>query len=61
MGGFDGAALAQAIALPEGHVIHAVIAIGRHGDLESLPEALRSREAPNGRLPLSDLARHGSF
>jgi nitroreductase len=61
MGGFDAEAAAKALDLPEGHVIHAIVAIGRIGDPASLPEALRAREVPSPRLPLSALAGHGKF
>ncbi|MEI6096952.1 MAG: nitroreductase family protein [Alphaproteobacteria bacterium] len=61
MAGYDGATLASAIALPADHATHAVVAIGRHGDPATLPEALQARETPSGRLPLSETTRHGSF
>lgn len=61
MGGFDAAVAAKALGLPEDHVIHAVVAIGRTGDPASLPEALRPREVPSPRLPLSAIAGHGCF
>lgn len=61
MAGFDHAALTFAIAMPADHVLHAVVAIGRHGDPASLPEALRAREMPNQRLPQSEITHHGSF
>ena len=61
MGGFDAEAVAQAVKLPKGHMLHAVVALGRRGDPASLPEHLRGREAPNGRLPLSETARHATF
>lgn len=61
MGGFDAAVAAKALGLPENHVIHAVVAIGRTGDPASLPEALRAREVPSPRLPLSAIAAHGRF
>ena len=61
MAGFDGPALATAIALPADHALHAVLAIGRHGDPATLPEALRARETPSNRLPLSQTTRRGSF
>lgn len=61
MGGFDAAKLAPAIALPPHHTLHAVVAVGRQGDPATLPEALRAREMPNGRVPLTDLAHRGSF
>ncbi len=61
MGGFDAAALAQAIHLPPDHALHAVVALGYRGDAATLPEPHRDREAPNQRLPLSAIARRGSF
>lgn len=61
MAGFDGPALASAIALPADHAIHAVVAIGRQGDPATLPEALRLRETPSGRLPLAETTHRGSF
>lgn len=61
MGGFDAVALAKAIALPANHALHAVVALGKRGNPVSLPEGSRARETPNGRVPLSDVARHGRF
>lgn len=61
MGGFDAAKLAETLAMPTGYVLHAVIAVGHKGDAESLPEALRAREFPSPRLPLTQLVGHGVF
>lgn len=61
MGGFNHEAAAQALNLPADHEIHAIVAIGRQGDANGLPEPLRAREVPNARLPLDKIARHGSF
>lgn len=61
MGGFDIPALAAAVALPEAHSLHAVVAIGHQGPAESLPEGLRAREVPNQRNPLSASAFRGRF
>ncbi len=61
MGGFDAAVLAKNLNLPEGYVLHAVVAVGEHGDIEKLPEALQAREVPNGRLPLAQIVAHGAF
>ena len=61
MGGFDAAALASAIALPFNHMIHAVVAIGRQGDPATLPDNLRARETPNGRMPLTETTHRGTF
>lgn len=59
MGGFVDQTLRRALAVPDGIVIHAVVAVGRRGDPASLPEALRQREQPNDRLPLARIAAQG--
>lgn len=62
MGGFDPAALHRALAIPEaGHRIMAVIAIGRQGPADLLPEQHRPRETPGPRRPLAELAFEGRF
>lgn len=61
MGGFDAEAIAAAVNLPADTVVHAVIAIGKQGPAEVLPEALQAREKPSARQPLSALAFHGRF
>lgn len=61
MAGFDKAAMAAAIALPEGHVLHAAVAIGKQGDAADLPEALQAREVPSPRHPVTATAFHGAF
>ena len=53
--------LREAIQLPETHAIETVIAVGKPGRPDRLPEALRARETPNGRLPLADVAFEGRF
>jgi nitroreductase len=57
MGGFD----ATAVALPDHHALHAVVALGRRGEATLLPEVLSSREVPSLRMPLAEVTRHGSF
>lgn len=61
MGGFDHAVAAEALHLPEGHALHAVVAIGHPGDAATLPEALRAREVPSPRKPLAEIAGRGRF
>jgi nitroreductase len=53
-------ALAE-LGAPEGFHVNAVVAIGKLGDKEALPEGLRSREVPNDRKPLADVALEGRF
>lgn len=61
MGGFDHDKAATALHLPQGQTIHAIVAIGRHGDAARLPETLRAREVASPRLPLAAVAGHGTF
>ncbi|AVS68094.1 nitroreductase family protein [Paracidovorax avenae] len=61
MAGFDAALVREAAAIPGGYAVQAVVAIGRRGDKGVLPEGLQSRESPNGRLPLAQLASEGRF
>ncbi|MCF1707310.1 nitroreductase family protein [Tabrizicola sp. J26] len=61
MAGFDREALAATIRLPADHAINAVVAIGELGDPATLPEALRAREVPSQRRPLSETVLRGSF
>jgi nitroreductase len=61
MGGFDQDKLSVAIALPEGHTLHCVVAVGEQGSAEALPDDLRAREKPSGRKPVDEIALHGRF
>ncbi len=60
-GGFDHAAARQALAIPDDHALHAIVAIGRRGDPAHLPDDLRQREQPNDRQPLQALVAEGRF
>jgi len=61
MGGFDHEKAAKALDLPFGYALHAVVAIGRQGAVDGLPEGYRPREVPSQRRPLADTAGHGKF
>ncbi|MDP9901808.1 nitroreductase [Variovorax ginsengisoli] len=61
MGGFDAAAAAAAIHLPSDHALHAIVAIGKRGDAQQLPEALQARETPSLRRPLAESVFHGAY
>ncbi len=61
MAGFDADALKAAVGLPDGHAIHAVVAIGKRGDKSVLPDYLQAMEQPSGRKPLGELAFEGRF
>lgn len=61
IGGFNKEAGAQVLGLPAEHTLHMLATVGKRGDAAMLPDALREREAPNPRKPLSALAKRGSF
>ncbi len=61
MGGFDRARAAAALNLPADYQLQAIVAIGRRADAAALPEKLRARETPSGRVPLAQIARRGAF
>jgi nitroreductase len=61
MAGFDVPRTATELGVPSHYRVEAAIAIGRPGDKAILPEPLRAREQPSGRLPLSQLAWEGAF
>ena len=61
MAGFGAAALAAAVALPDGHTLHAVVAVGHPGNAADLPEKLQARETPSPRMSLAEISHHGRF
>ena len=61
MAGFDVPRTVAELGVPADYRVEAAIAIGRPGDKSRLPEALRAREQPSDRLPLSQLVMDGRF
>lgn len=61
MAGFEARELADAIRLPSGYAIQAVVAVGRRGEKAHLSAGLRDMEVPNDRRPLVELAMEGRF
>jgi nitroreductase len=61
MTGFDKERALAELNVPAGYRAEAAIAVGRRGDPASLPEKLRAREAPSGRLPLDEIVFQGGF
>ena len=61
MVGFDRERAFAELRVPQGYRVEAAYAVGRRGDPAQLPEALRAREAPNGRRPLAEIALEGGF
>ena len=61
MAGFDADRLREAAQIPDAYSVETVVAIGKRGEARLLPEGMRARETPNGRLPLTQLAAEGQF
>jgi len=61
MQGFDYERARTELNIPEGFRVEAMIAVGRPGRAEDLPEALRAREEPSPRKSLEEIAREGPF
>jgi nitroreductase len=56
MAGFDHARAREALGVPDGIDVECMIAVGRPGRIEDLPERLRIREQPNDRKPVASFA-----
>ncbi len=61
MSGFDYEMAKKMLSVPDDYNIEMMIAIGRPGEIEKLPENLREREKPNGRKELKELISKGKF
>jgi hypothetical protein len=62
MGGFDAAQLRETFAVPAAYAPVVVLAIGRQGDVDSLPAWAAEREtAPRERLALDEIAYADEF
>ena len=61
MAGFDGARAREVAHVPEDHLVIMMIAVGKPGNIEDLPEAYRSREEPTPRDSVDSFIREGKF
>lgn len=61
MEGFDYDRAKTSLGVPEGYTVECMIAVGKPGRKEDLPENLRAREEPNTRKPLSETVFEGVF
>ena len=59
MQGFDYERAAELLELPDAYEVECMVAVGRPGQVEDLPEDLRERETPSGRKPVGDIAFEG--
>ncbi|MFO1150575.1 MAG: nitroreductase family protein [Alsobacter sp.] len=61
MTGFDTAKAQELLGVPADYRVEAAIAIGRHGNVERLPDTLQARETPSTRRPVASFAFEGRF
>ncbi len=59
MQGFDYDRAKTMLELPDGFTVDCMIAIGKPGNKEDLPEPLQAREIPSDRRPLSEIVFEG--
>ena len=61
MGGFDLGMAKEGLSIPDDYNVEMMIAVGKPGDIDDLPEPLRKLEAPSGRIPLTEIVFEGKF
>ena len=61
MAGLDKERAARDLRVPDTYRVEQMIAVGRRADPATLPEALRAREQPNSRRPLTETVMEGAF
>ena len=61
MQGFDYERAQSELGIPTEFAVEAMVAVGRPGAIEDLPEKLRERESPSPRRPLQQTACEGAF
>jgi len=61
MAGFNRTQTRASLQVPETATVECMIAIGRPGTLDDLPEALRENEVPTGRKPISEFTTQGPY
>lgn len=55
IGGFDKEKATIAVNLPSDYQVEIIIAVGKHGSLDSIPERMRKSEVPNSRKELKEI------
>jgi len=61
MQGFDYDAARARLGVPEEYTVECMIALGKPGRVEDLPEGYRAREQPSDRKPVEAFAFEGAF
>ena len=59
--GFDYERAKTELRVPDGYTVEVMIAVGRPGEIEDLPEGPRGMEKPNTRKPVSEIAFEGGL
>lgn len=61
MGGFNREQAKEVLEIPDGHEVFAIVAVGYHGDKESLPEGLQEREVQSNRNRIDTFIHEGQY
>jgi nitroreductase len=61
MAGFDAEKARRSLRIPDDYHVEAMIAVGKPGRTEDLPEAMREAEVPSDRKAVSAIAGEGPF
>ena len=61
MQGFDYDRAKEVLGVPDGYQVEAMVAIGRPGERDDLPEKMQKTEQPNSRKNVSEIAFEGAF
>lgn len=61
MQGLDYERARDVLGVPHDHEVHAMVAVGIHGERDALPSQLQEREHPSGRRPVEEIAWEGTF
>jgi len=61
MGGFNANKAQQVMRVPEEYAVEVMIAVGKPGNKDDLPDPLREREKPSGRKSLAEIVMEGAF
>lgn len=61
MQGFDYDRAKEVLGVPDSYQVEAMVAVGRPGERDDLPEKMRETEQPNSRKSVSEIAFEGGF
>ena len=61
MQGFDYDKAKEVLQIPNGYQVEAMIAVGKKGKKEDLPQYLQEREFPSARKSIAEIAMEGGF